>query len=57
MLQILSRFLMEKPKNTLHKYKNKELGQNNILDKGCEFLAQSKWTALEDISIGIENET
>ena len=48
---------MEKPKNALHKYKNKELGQNNILDKGCEFLAQSKWTTLEEIYMCIENET
>ena len=38
-------------------YKNKELDRNNIQDKGCEFLAQSKWTTLEDISIGIEKDT
>ena len=42
---------MEKSKNTLPLYKNWDLGNNKIQDKGCEFLAQSKWVTLEEIAI------
>ena len=56
-MQVLSHFLMENHTNAQHLYKDKKLDKNGIKDKGCEFLAQSKWITLEEIVIGIRNKT